>query len=281
MMVLGDISGIQNYVFDVAEVGGGQAQRCRARSFLVQLLAETAALRVLRALKWPLDSIRLSGAGKFLIQGPSSLEVENSLIREQHDINEWLLRETRAELRLTLGWDDSESGTESYSQAQQQLQKSKTRPWAPEAGWGLLTTPPWTVGHTMQFVWPRSAQEEETDRDTGQVRRVCRTCDSSRRLGQRLPRAKWLIVCDTPQSADFELLGLGIAVMNEGIFSIDSQVLAVANLQEADAQVLPGVSRNDSSSAGSWPMCRLTNRGLRSGSQNSPAKLKVTGCSGC
>ena len=49
MIVLGDISGIQNYVFDVAEEGGGQAQRLRARSFFVQLLAETAALRMLRA----------------------------------------------------------------------------------------------------------------------------------------------------------------------------------------------------------------------------------------
>ena len=57
MIILGDISGIQNYLFDVAEEGGGQAQRLRARSFFVQLLAETAALRVLRALKWPMDSI--------------------------------------------------------------------------------------------------------------------------------------------------------------------------------------------------------------------------------
>ena len=57
MIVLGDISGIQNYVFDVAEVGGGQAQRLRARSFFVQLLAETAALRILRALNWSLAPV--------------------------------------------------------------------------------------------------------------------------------------------------------------------------------------------------------------------------------
>jgi hypothetical protein len=35
MIILGDISGIQNYLFDVAEEGGGQARRLRARSFLV------------------------------------------------------------------------------------------------------------------------------------------------------------------------------------------------------------------------------------------------------
>src|SRR5438105_26441 len=102
MIVLGDISGIQNYLFDVAEEGGGQAQRLRARSFFVQLLAEIAALRVRRALEWPLDSILLSGAGKFLLRGLGRPEVEKCLPSEQQVINEWLLRETRAELRLTL-----------------------------------------------------------------------------------------------------------------------------------------------------------------------------------
>src|SRR5205823_6497804 len=107
MIILGDISGIQNYLFDVAEEGGGQAQRLRARSFFVQLLAETATMRVLRALGWPLDHILQSGAGKFVLRGPSSPEVDQSLRSEQQAINEWLLRETRAELRLTLAWDDS------------------------------------------------------------------------------------------------------------------------------------------------------------------------------
>ena len=31
MIVRGDISGIQNYLFDVAEAGEGQARRLRAR----------------------------------------------------------------------------------------------------------------------------------------------------------------------------------------------------------------------------------------------------------
>ncbi len=104
MIILGDVSGIQNYVFDVAEEGGGQAQRLRARSFFVQLLAEIAALRLLRALEWPLDSIRLSGAGKFLLWGSKAPDAEKRLAKEQQFIEEWLLRETRAELRLTIAW---------------------------------------------------------------------------------------------------------------------------------------------------------------------------------
>src|ERR1700722_8625789 len=132
MIILGDISGIQNYLFDVAEDGGGQAQRLRARSFFVQVLAETAALSVLRALQWPLAPTHflLSGAGKFLLRGPSSPGVDKCLASNQQTINEWLLRETRAELRLTLAWDDS-AGSDAavYDAAQRILQRAKARPW--------------------------------------------------------------------------------------------------------------------------------------------------------
>jgi CRISPR/Cas system-associated protein Cas10 (large subunit of type III CRISPR-Cas system) len=54
MIMLGDISGIQGFVFDFAEEGGGQAQRLRARSFMVQLIAKVASIRILNALNCPL-----------------------------------------------------------------------------------------------------------------------------------------------------------------------------------------------------------------------------------
>src|SRR5690348_1302921 len=106
MIILGDISGIQNYVFDVAEEGGGQARRLRARSFFVQLLAETAALRVRRALGWNPDSVLLCGAGKFTLRGSRAGTADSLLEAEQDGINLWLLQETRGELRLTLAWTD-------------------------------------------------------------------------------------------------------------------------------------------------------------------------------
>lgn len=55
MIIYGDISGIQAFVFDIAEEGGGQAQRLRARSFMVQLIAEVASIRVLNALNCPIN----------------------------------------------------------------------------------------------------------------------------------------------------------------------------------------------------------------------------------
>jgi CRISPR-associated protein Csm1 len=236
MIILGDISGIQNYVFDVAEEGGGQAQRLRARSFFVQLLAETAALRVRRALDWPLDSIRLSCAGKFLLQGPAPPDLDKRLAMEQQVIDDWLLRETRAELRLTLAWDDSAAEAASYKKAQGQLQKAKARPWAPtqQGGWNptsLILAP---LDTPCSLCRHAPAEEDEPDRDTGELRRVCRGCFADRELGRRLPQANWLLVRDTGQSADFELLGLGVSLEKGVQVSVGSETFAVANLRNPD-----------------------------------------------
>ena len=45
MLIAGDISGVQEYLFNVASEGGGQARRLRARSFSIQAVAEAARTR--------------------------------------------------------------------------------------------------------------------------------------------------------------------------------------------------------------------------------------------
>lgn len=238
MIVLGDISGIQSYVFDVAEEGGGQARRLRARSFFVQLLAETAALRVRRALQWGPDNVLLSGAGKFTLRGSANGPVDNLLASEQQVINDWLLRETRGELRLTLAWaDTAELDKAAYQAAQHELQCKKAQPWAPLPGaaWadGRLILDPLDTPCSLCHHAP--ATEEEIDPD-GVRRLVCRTCSRNRVLGQMLPRARWLVIRDTPQVADdLTVFGLGIDVVTNDSATVGPETLAVANLRDPTA----------------------------------------------
>src|SRR5208337_3600857 len=58
---------------------------------------------------------------------------------------------------------------------------------------------------------------------------------ASRQLGQRLPRAHWLVISDRPEPADFELFGLGVTVKSETQITIDPQTLAVANLCDPES----------------------------------------------
>src|SRR5438128_12404953 len=98
MIVVGDVSGIQRYVFDVADEGGGQARRPRARSFWVQVVAEAAAIRVVRTMNWNLDaSLVFSAAGRFTLRGLAHDAADQKLRDEERQINQWLLDQTNGE----------------------------------------------------------------------------------------------------------------------------------------------------------------------------------------
>jgi len=64
MMILASLSGIQDYLFDVHEIGGGQARALRARSFQIQIMSECIARRLLGVLDLHLDQITLRAAAK-------------------------------------------------------------------------------------------------------------------------------------------------------------------------------------------------------------------------
>jgi CRISPR-associated protein Csm1 len=233
MIILGDLSGIQNYLFDVAEEGGGQSQRLRARSFFLQVLAETAAIRILRALQWPADKPHfvLSGAGKFLLRGDATPSTSTTLHQQQQEINDWLRLRTQAELRFTLAWaDEGKTDKETYQAAQGELQRAKAQPWRPAEAWNpadLILAP---LGTPCELCRHAPGTEDEVDSDTGRTRRVCRTCADNREWGRRLPRARWLVIRDHPQGDEMELLGLGVNISSVERPPDPSSLLAITNL---------------------------------------------------
>ena len=234
MIVLGDLSGIQNYLFDIAEAGGGQARRLRARSFFLQLLIECAALRVLQTLGWPSDDqhFLLSGAGKFVVSGPRHNGVEAQLEAERQQLNDWLLRETRGELKLILTWAaEADNKVENYRRAQQRLQMVKARPWgpSPSSGWdpARLVLPP--LDTPCDICRHAPAVKDETDPDTGTIRSVCRTCTENYNLGRRLPTARWLVIRNNPAHNDLKLFDLGVSVSQETQIGVGPETIVVAN----------------------------------------------------
>ena len=117
MIVIGDISGIHDFVFAVPQTGGGQARRLRARSFLLQAAAECAALAVQRKLDWPDESLLFAAASKFALQGPDDPQAEQSLIALRSEIQKALFDKAlarRAEnTRRVDSWDQFKEVLES------------------------------------------------------------------------------------------------------------------------------------------------------------------------
>lgn len=142
MLVIGDLSGIQDFLFDVREAGGKQAATLRSRSLRLQLIAECIARRVLWGLDLPESVLLYCAAGKFAIDGTGAASVDQRLEPIRAEIDAWLLTRTHGRLRCAIAADDS-PGTAAARNgaANAALQRRKLRPWASHWKTGSLVIP--------------------------------------------------------------------------------------------------------------------------------------------
>ncbi|MFN4244117.1 MAG: Cas10/Cmr2 second palm domain-containing protein [Tepidisphaerales bacterium] len=144
MLILGDLSGIQDYLFDVRERGGKQAATLRFRSLRLQLMAEALAERVMRALGLQRSSSLLfCAAGKFAIETGAVRVGREVLDRLRGELSGWLLEEAHGRLRFAMSWEgegmsaDTVDAVSRLDAVQKQLQRWKWRPWGEVWGDGM------------------------------------------------------------------------------------------------------------------------------------------------
>jgi CRISPR-associated protein Csm1 len=108
LFIQGDISGVQDYIYTVANVGpGGVAKRLRARSFFVTALTETLSHRLLDDLvpgyRLPVAAKIMAGGGQFVLLAPNLHAVHDRLETIDGEVNEWLWREFQGDLAVVFG----------------------------------------------------------------------------------------------------------------------------------------------------------------------------------
>lgn len=90
LLVQGDFSGIQNFIFGGDAVVQKKAARLlRGRSALVSLLSELAATKLLEEMALPPTSLVVNAAGKFLIVAPNSNPANAAVRKVRQEISEW------------------------------------------------------------------------------------------------------------------------------------------------------------------------------------------------
>lgn len=246
MLIIGDLSGIQEYLFDVAHAGGGQARRLRARSFFVQLLAESAALRITRALNWSQDHMIFCGAGKFILDGPPiSADQIDALAGERVVISRWLLKSTGAQLRFSLAVEEQTGDSnlnplDRYNLAMMSLQKTKLNAWADiaiqEGKWETATLVLAPLDTPCVLCRRRTAEkDEEID---GELRKVCVRCHEDREFGRLLPRTHWIGISSTAAAESFDILDLHVSLSSQALRSADYLIYTEA----PPAPIVEGVS---------------------------------------
>jgi len=102
-LIVGDLSGIQNYIFSGANIGaGGVARRLRARSFFLSMLSELISHQVIEMLGLPIANLIISSGGKFYLLVPNTAENVSAVSRFSKEIDEWLLEEFQGEIGLNM-----------------------------------------------------------------------------------------------------------------------------------------------------------------------------------
>ena len=102
-LLVGDLSGIQHYIFNIKNVGvGGTAKRLRARSFQLSVLADVASHAVLHAFGLPLTNLVIASGGKFYLLLPNIAEAETIIAEYEHDFGRWLIDNVNGEIALNI-----------------------------------------------------------------------------------------------------------------------------------------------------------------------------------
>lgn len=225
LLVAGDLSGIQSYLFNIKNVGvGGAAKRLRARSFMISSLIEAASHILLKEFGMPLTNLIISSGGKFYLLLPALQDAEQRIAAKRHELNNWLLKHRNGELGLNLATvycscRDFQQFNTVLKQLNSALQKEKSRPFhavlTAAAGWDedrfVAQDVPFTNDESLCQAcghFPGARLEEE-----GAV--ICGYCADDARLGRELANAA-AVSFMADKSGSYPLFGYSFSVHKKG-----------------------------------------------------------------
>lgn len=212
ILASGDLSGIQNYLFDMPQdTRRGMARACRARSFYLAMLTHAASVKLLNALGLTNFNRVMDAGGRFVLltqNTPAALKAFDAARRE---MDEWFARRHAGALAINLDWSLTcrgqdfmgDSFPDLYRRLQRAVDVSKRRRLA---GW-LQENGHWSTQHQMlPFVHDRALRMRQYEEDID--------------LGRCLPKARYVgLWRDTPPGGMLkeprDVLGLRMQLYGE------------------------------------------------------------------
>lgn len=227
LLCVGDISGIQTYIFDIATIGaGGVARRLRARSFYVQLCSEVTAVKILTDCNLPLWNLIMNSGGKFYILLPNTPTALEYLESARHEFDGWFLRHMNGELRLNLAYisfadsgfaagDGAGGFGEILGKLSRELSVAKQRQLATV----LQGQGKWNED---AFVLPQTFDGKGNCDSCGKFPEhadgLCWHCWRDLMNGSILPGSRYVALYDTPAKDGFPLLNYNIKLSSDPRF---------------------------------------------------------------
>lgn len=228
-LLVGDLSGIQDYIFNITNVGvGGTAKRLRARSFFLSALTEIASQRILRAFDLPLTNLVIASGGKFYLLLPNTMNSDDLVNGLKREFDRWCMAEMNGEIALNLAAVDFScadflSFNRVLRRVNDRLQQVKTMPFATH----LTVDGRWQVGRFVIDHRPFAEGETLCDccqRHPGREREgvvTCPSCDQDVNLGTDLARATG-IQYFADNSGKYKALGGSFSLLRPGAEPADA-----------------------------------------------------------
>lgn len=209
LLLVGDLSGIQDFIFRVDRThGAGVSKLFRARSFYLQALTRSVRLELLHRLGLYDVACIMDAGGRFILLLPATGRVKETLDAFMTEAQHWFFTVFCGRLSLVLHYDDSvrEEDLEQERFAQvldrltEGLEEKKLHRFdrlLAELNSPVLSLeyPLFKEGGACGFCGVMPAQPEAMDRfekDFGDRLAICSTCQQLiQQVGARLPRARY------------------------------------------------------------------------------------------
>lgn len=197
-LLVADLSGIQDYLFAISEIGtGGVARALRSRSFYLSQISALFAWRLLDTLGLPPGNLLLDSGGKFYLLFAPTPAAQETLETAQQEADNWCLAALHGELALNVAYTcfHPESLREGrfgaiWQEANRILAQKKQRRLSAalcnEAGW-----------KEAAFLRPNPFEKTDPCRACGRFGRLpgeekCQFCREDTERGKYLTQATWL-----------------------------------------------------------------------------------------
>lgn len=223
VLLVGDLSGIQNYIFNVTHIGaGGVAKRLRARSFQINLLSEIVSHKILHAFNLTLANILMLSGGKFYILLPNVGEANDRIKAIKKDIDTWFYNKFNAEINLNiesvcLSGDDFDKYGDVLLNLNHALQSIKKKPF------NEILTNNGSWNEDMAALNVDFGDEEKLckacNKFPGELRAdgkfICDKCEDDKKIGQELPKVKLVAFYKNNIGKFKDYLGYSVDLLKE------------------------------------------------------------------
>jgi CRISPR-associated protein Csm1 len=222
LMVRGDLSGIQSFIYRITRPAEditfrGVAKRLRGRSFYLTLLGDVAGDWLLRKLGLPAANLLFCGGGRFDLLIPTDTDSQQKLVHCLGELEDWLLKTFQGELGFQFvmeGVRPTDFGDMGrlYAVLEHKLAQSKTQKWK-----GQMQQDDFFVSTKDEYHACPVCQLTPMDEP-----RICQMCQQHHQIGAKLPDTTWMaFVYDAPSvpqgavSVLFGLFDTTVLLMND------------------------------------------------------------------